>query len=89
MTSPSNVFQPDIPNSDIFPPLAEEWPFPLFLIDPDSETISWVNQTAQEWLGKSMRRILGKTPWTLLTIQNDVTDIISKCASYNAPSYNA
>ena len=85
MTPISNAPPPDNPNFDIFPPLVEEWPFPLFLVNPDGETISWVNQAAQEWLGRSMRRILGQTPWTIFSVEKDVKNIISKCASYNAP----
>ena len=38
--------------SESVPPnLSEDWPFPLFLIDPESESISWANQSAQEWTG--------------------------------------
>lgn len=70
---------------DMLPPLVEEWPFPLLLIEPESEHITWANQAAQEWLGKSIKRILGKRPWDVFSVNKDVTDIISKCADYNAP----
>lgn len=70
---------------DMLTPLVEEWPFPLFLVDPKSENITWANQAAQEWLGKSMKRILGKAPWEIFTVETDVTEIITKCVAYNAP----
>jgi len=40
---------------DMLPPLVEDWPFPLFLIEPEGEKILWANQAAQEWLEKSIR----------------------------------
>ncbi|MDB2437597.1 ATP-binding protein [Hellea sp.] len=66
-------------------PLVEEWPFPLLLIDPETETISWANTSAQEWLGKSIRHILKKSPWEIFTVEGDVLDIISKCTEHEAP----
>ena len=63
-----------IPNT-----LAEDWPFPLFLIEPENETITWANQAAQEWAGTSMRRLIGKTPWDLFNVDADAQQIIAKC----------
>ncbi len=59
--------------------LADDWPFPLFLIDPDSENITWANQAAQEWVGTSIRRLVGKTPWDLFSVDADAQQIIAKC----------
>jgi len=69
----------------LLPPLVEDWPFPLFLIDPESEHILWANQATQEWLGKSMRRIVGKAPWGLVSVGDDEAGIIAKCKALNAP----
>ena len=71
--------------TDMLPPLVEEWPFPLVLVDPQSEKITWANQAFQEWLGKSMRQISGKTPWDIFTVESDAAQIISKCAADDAP----
>lgn len=69
----------------LLPPLVEDWPFPLFLIEPESERISWANQAALEWLGKSMRRVAGQTPWEIVSMSEEATAIISKCRALNAP----
>jgi len=70
---------------DMLPPLVEDWPFPLFLIEPEDETILWANQAAQEWLEKSMRKIVGQTPWDLVSIVEEEASVISKCRELNAP----
>ena len=69
----------------MLPSLVEDWPFPLFLIDPESETIQWANQAALEWLGISMRRVTGKTPWEIFSLDDEQKTIISKCKAFNAP----
>jgi len=69
----------------MLPPLVEDWPFPLFLIAPETEHIQWANQAALEWLGKSMRRVVGQTPWDIISIAKGETEIISKCKELNAP----
>ena len=66
-------------------PLVEDWPFPLFLVSPETEHILWANQAAQEWLGKSLRRIEGQTPWNVFTAEDDITAIVKKCSDLNAP----
>ena len=65
--------------------LSEDWPFPLFLIDPDNEKIIWVNQSAKEWTGKSMRRLIGKMPWEIFTADADARKIIKKCTDARSP----
>jgi len=67
------------------PNLSDDWPFPLFQIDPDSETISWANQAAQEWTGKPIRRLTEKTPWDLFNVDTDAQQIISKCHESQSP----
>jgi len=69
----------------MLPALVEDWPFPLFLIDAESEHIKWANQATLEWLGKSMRRLIGKTPWDLISVDDVQRTIISKCKELNAP----
>jgi len=69
----------------MLPPLVEDWPFPLLLIDPKSEHIKWANQATLEWLGKSMRRLSSKTPWDVIFFDDEQRTIISKCRELNAP----
>ncbi len=74
--------------SDTIPlskPLTEDWPFPLFLIDPESEQVKWANQAALEWLGKSMRRVTDNSPWEMVSVGEDAAAIIGKCRDLNAP----
>jgi len=72
-------------NPAMLPPLVEDWPFPLFLINLGNEHVVWANQAALEWLGKSMRRVTGKTPWDSISVGEDAANIISKCRDLNAP----
>ncbi len=65
--------------------LSEDWPFPLFLIEPETETISWANLAAQEWTGKSIRRLSGKTPWELFQVDADAQQIIAKSKAAHSP----
>jgi len=65
-------------------PLVEEWPFPLLLIEPETETISWANQAFQEWIGKSTRHLLDKSPWDIFSVEGDVLNIVSKCIEHVA-----
>jgi len=61
------------------PILSDDWPFPLFLVSPVNETITWANQAAQAWAGKSIRRLLEKSPWDLFDVDGDTRQIIAKC----------
>jgi len=70
---------------NMLPPLFEDWPFPLFLVDPENEHIIWANQSSLEWLGKSIRRLVGKTPWEIISFDDGQTKIISKCNELNSP----
>ncbi|WP_051279041.1 two-component system sensor histidine kinase NtrB [Hellea balneolensis] len=72
-------------HADMIPPLIEEWPFPLLLIEPQTEEIIWANQAFQEWLGKSLRHLKDKRPWDIFSVDDDVSRIISKCANDAAP----
>lgn len=69
----------------MLPPLVEDWPFPLFLLEPKEETILWANQAALEWLQKSLRKTTGRTPWELVSINEDAASIIRKCEKLQAP----
>ena len=72
--------------SESVPPnLSEDWPFPLFLIDPESESISWANHSAQEWTGKSVRKLTGQLPWDLLNVDDDTRQIVSRCSESQSP----
>ena len=65
--------------------LSDDWPFPLFLIDAETETICWANQAAQEWTGKSTKSLTGQKPWDLFTVSADAAQIISKCIDRLTP----
>ena len=65
--------------------LSDDWPFPLFLIDAETETICWANQAAQEWTGTSIRSLSGQRPWDLFTVSDDASQIISKCVNRLTP----
>lgn len=65
--------------------LVEDWPFPLLLVSPQKEQIVWANQAALEWLGKSLRRLVGKTPWQIISFDENQKTIIKKCVTLNAP----
>lgn len=69
----------------ILPPLVEDWPFPLFLINPESEHIIWANQATLEWIGKPLTRLTGKMPWEVITFDDVQKTIITKCKQLNAP----
>lgn len=69
----------------VLPPLVEDWPFPLLLVDYEDEKIQWVNQAALEWFGKSMRRLTGKSPWEIVSVGDIGKTIIVKCKELNAP----
>jgi len=70
---------------NILPPLIEDWPFPIFLVEPESEKVLWANQATLEWLGKSMRRLIGKTPWEIFAVGEPEQTVISKCIELSAP----
>jgi len=72
-------------NQSVPPNLSEDWPYPLFLIDPKTETISWANQAAQEWTGTSVRKLKGKRPWDVFKADADAQDIVAKCQNINSP----
>ncbi len=61
-------------------PLTEDWPFPLCLLDRGSDKILWVNQAMQEWSGMSSRRLIGKCPWDVFSVDEDVAAMTKKCA---------
>jgi len=67
------------------PNLTDDWPYPLFLIDRESETISWANQAAQEWTETSIRKLTGKRPWDVFKADADAQEIVSKCQEINSP----
>ena len=50
--------------TDTLVSLVDDWPFPLFQLDK-ADQITWANQAAQEWLGKSLRRLNGKNVWSV------------------------
>ena len=49
---------------DTLLPLVDDWPFPLFKLD-ESDLVVWANQAAQEWLGKSLKKLEGKNVWSV------------------------
>lgn len=65
--------------------MAEDWPFALMLLSEQDETILWVNQMTQEWLGKSKRRVMGKNPWDLVNVDMTAQTIVQRCIKSGAP----
>ena len=60
--------------TDALAPLVDDWPFPLFKLD-DTDQVIWANQAAQEWLGKSLRKIEGKIVWSIFETEPNSGDI--------------
>lgn len=60
-----------------FPPLVEDWPFPLFKLD-DNDGIIWANQVAQEWLGQGLKKFAGKLVWDVVQTDPDSCEIANK-----------
>lgn len=60
--------------TDNLTPLVDDWPFPLFKLD-DLDQVIWANQAAQEWLGKSLGRLSGKSVWSLFETEPDTRGI--------------
>jgi len=58
-------------------PLVDDWPFPLFKLD-DSDQVLWANQAAQEWLNKSLRKLIQKTVWDLFETEPDTRGMAQK-----------
>ena len=78
-------------------PLVDDWPFPLFKLD-DSDQVLWANQAAQEWLNKSLRKLIQKTVWDLFETEPVTREMTQKtrdkkatttsrhCLLYTSPS---
>jgi len=60
--------------TDALIPLVEDWPFPLFNLN-ESDHVIWANQAAQEWLGKSLGKIEGKSVWSVFETDPDTSKI--------------
>lgn len=57
--------------------LVDDWPFPLFKLS-EADDVTWANQAAQEWLGKSLRQISGKSVWSIFETDPDTRAIALK-----------
>lgn len=57
--------------------LVDDWPFPLFKLS-EGDDVMWANQAAQEWLGKSLRQISGKSIWSIFETDPDTRAITLK-----------
>jgi len=58
-------------------PLVDDWPFPIFKLS-DEDNVVWANQAAQEWLGKSLRKLSGKNVWRVFETDPDTRAIAMK-----------
>jgi len=38
--------------------LKDDWPYPLFLINPNDNCIVWVNDNALQWTKMSLKKII-------------------------------
>ncbi len=65
--------------------LADDWPFPIFLLSRDDAAILWANQGAQEWLGQSLRGLHLKTLDAILETDMSTPDIYARCQAAGAP----
>lgn len=63
--------------TDTLSPLVDDWPLPLFKLD-EKQTIVWTNQASQEWLGKSLRQLTGKSIWDLIQTDLETRATIQK-----------
>ncbi len=63
--------------TELLTPLVDDWPFPLFKLS-DQDTVIWANQAAQEWLGKSVRKLSGKNVWKIFETDPDTRAIAMK-----------
>jgi len=68
--------------TDNFPPLIDDWPFPVFKLAA-GDVISWVNQSAQEWLGTGLRKLQGKIVWEVVQTDPDSSKIAEKARAKN------
>lgn len=62
---------------DTLVPMVDDWPFPLFKLD-EEDNILWANQAAQEWLGKSLSKFVGKHVWDVFDTDPDTRAIALK-----------
>jgi len=68
--------------SDIPAVLLDDWPFPLFHLC-DEDTILWMNQAAQEWLGQGLRKLQGKRVWDVIVTDPDTSKIAQTTRAKN------
>ncbi|MGJ8563886.1 MAG: two-component system sensor histidine kinase NtrB [Alphaproteobacteria bacterium] len=58
---------------------ADDLPMPFFVIEEDGQSISWANQAALEWTGRSLRRLQTKTLANLFNEFDAVYDAMERC----------
>ena len=63
--------------TEVISPMMDDWPFPLFKLDKDDAVI-WANQSAQEWLSKSLRQMQSKIIWSILKTDPDTSAVAQK-----------
>ncbi len=69
--------------TDVLVSLVDDWPFPLFKLN-DLDAITWVNQAAQEWMGKGLRQIEGRIIWDVIETDPDTRSIAMKARAKSA-----
>ena len=63
--------------------LVEDWPFPLFRLEDGA--IAYANQSAQEWLGESLRRLSGRALTSVVRTEPDLSaELLKACESGTA-----
>lgn len=65
--------------------LKDDWPYPLFLINPNDNCIVWVNDNALQWTKMSLKKIIGSKISDILIFDESNKNIISKCYYSEAP----
>jgi len=58
-------------------PHIEDWPFPLFNLN-ENDLIIWANDGAQEWFGRSLRKLKDKCIWDIVETDPDSREIANK-----------
>ncbi len=64
--------------------LVEDYPMPVFLLSSQAIHIEWVNQSGQEWLGKSSRKIVGENLSTFIDNIQPCMSAYKRCKDTNS-----
>lgn len=66
-------------------PLSDDSPFPIFMIEGETEYILWANQAAQHWLSQSLKHLQGKSIWEATQLNGEAQKMLAKCQETGSP----